>query len=56
LALTLDAQRPLAGLSGQADDIFLAAFADGHIQIISNSIDPNVLWDMLTFAGKKAAP
>jgi hypothetical protein len=43
-----DLDHPLRGLSGSWPGGFLAAFADGHVQMISYGIDPKTLKVLLT--------
>ncbi len=49
--LKYDASNPSAGLGRVRPGGWLAAFADGHIQFISNSIDINTLKALFTRAG-----
>ncbi len=50
-------QTPLTGLAnGFHPGGFLAGFADGHVQFISNEVDPTVFWHMLTIAGGEVVP
>ncbi|HVT26678.1 MAG TPA: DUF1559 domain-containing protein [Lacipirellulaceae bacterium] len=46
-----DATNPTAGLGGVRPGGWLAGFADGHVQMISNSIDINTVKAMFTRAG-----
>jgi hypothetical protein len=49
-----DENDPIKGLVGMRPGIFLAAFADGHVQAISQSIDANVLKALFTRDGGEA--
>jgi prepilin-type processing-associated H-X9-DG protein len=51
--LKYDAQNPSAGLGGLRPGGFNAAFADGHVAFIANSIDKQVLNSLFTRAGKE---
>lgn len=47
-----DQKTPLAGLAnGFHPGVFLAGFVDGHVQNVSNAIDPEMFWAMLTATG-----
>ncbi|MBN2579458.1 MAG: DUF1559 domain-containing protein [Pirellulales bacterium] len=46
-------QNPLKGLTGWRPGIFLAGFADGAVQAITNSIDPTVLKALFTRNGRE---
>jgi prepilin-type processing-associated H-X9-DG protein len=45
--LVVDEKKMLAALEGQASAGFNAAFADGSVRFISESVDPKILWLML---------
>ncbi len=50
-------QTPLTGLAnGFHPGGFLAGFADGHVQFISDAVDSTVFWHMLTIAGGEVVP
>lgn len=47
-------QNPLAGLAGGFHPgVFLAGFADGHVRSISEDIDPETFYHLLTIAGRE---
>jgi hypothetical protein len=47
---------PDAGLGGLAGDIFLAAFCDGSVRVISKQVDQDVLRALFTINGGEAVP
>jgi prepilin-type processing-associated H-X9-DG protein len=49
-----DPKQPLAGLGNAHPGGFNAAFADGHVQFIRNTIDAKVFWTLLTIADGQA--
>jgi type II secretory pathway pseudopilin PulG len=49
--LQYDAKNPTAGLGHLRPGGWLAAFLDGHIEFISNSVDPSLVKAMMTKAG-----
>jgi hypothetical protein len=54
--LPFDPLNPLAGLTGLRPGIFQAAFADGHIQAIKDTVAPEVMKALFTRAGGEAIP
>ncbi len=49
--LKFDAQNPSAGLGGLRPGGWLAAFADGHVSFVANSVDRQTLSALFTSAG-----
>jgi hypothetical protein len=50
----IDLKNPLRGVKqdgGAAGGVFAAAFCDGHVQVLSDDIDPKTLAGLLTIAG-----
>ncbi len=54
--LTIDEANPKAGLFGNRDGGFLAAFADGPVKFIPQSIDDNTLRGLFTINGGEKIP
>ena len=54
--LPFDEGDPAAGLFGQRDGGFLAAFADGAVKFIPQSIDKNILRALFTINGGETIP
>jgi hypothetical protein len=54
--LTFDPQQPLAGLGGLRPGGFQALLADGSVQFVANTIDPDVLRALMTIAGGEPIP
>ena len=52
--LKYDAKDPVKGLGHLRPGIFEALFADGSVQVISNSVDADVLRALFTFGGGEA--
>ena len=52
--LSYDPEQPLAGLSGLHKNVFLAGFADGSVQGISDKVDAKLLKAMFTRQGGEA--
>ena len=54
---TYDEKEPLHGLDGSLHPgVFLVSFADGTVRAISETVDPEVLYKLLTVAGKEQIP
>jgi len=51
--LEVDLEQPLKDLAGAQGDSFLAAFADGSVQTISNAIDPQKMKALFTYGGRE---
>jgi hypothetical protein len=54
--LEFNPQKPTAGLTGQPTRGFFAAFCDGSVRFIQDSIDAEFLQDMANRHGAKATP
>ena len=54
--LVFDLKNPLAGLTGLRPGAFLAAFADGHVQAIKDTVAADVLKALFTRAGSEPIP
>lgn len=52
--LAFDARKPLAGLENSRPEGFLAAFCDGHVQLLSGNIAADVLTALFSPAGKES--
>ena len=54
---TYDEKEPLHGLDGSLHPgVFLVSFADGAVRAISETVDPEVFYKLLTVAGKEQIP
>jgi prepilin-type processing-associated H-X9-DG protein len=50
----VDSKQPLSGLGGLRPGGFNALFADGHVSFVANSVDPQMLRALFTYAGGEA--